>query len=286
MSRAILPYVCFFGAVALAPAAPLTFYVSPAGNDAWSGKLAAPNAARTDGPFATLAGARDGVRKTRPEGQTTGSATVQVRAGKYCLGHRVRVFQLQSFDSRGVGPATSLASIAGKGRALKRPRRPRRAEPGRTRPRRGNTENRQSRSRRRSGARDESPRGAERNSPNATTRRVVLQRQAASSGVCGVDAKECVHALHSAPRARLDLDRNDLRGAFDHEPQGRTYALDSRGPIRRRSDLGWRALSVAGDRGGTARVSAPVLSRSRFPASGCLLLTPPTQIPASARYLG
>jgi parallel beta-helix repeat protein len=74
-----------FGVAALAPADPLTFYVSPAGDDAWSGKLAAPNARRTDGPFATLAGARDGVRKTRPEGQATTWATVQVRGGKYCL---------------------------------------------------------------------------------------------------------------------------------------------------------------------------------------------------------
>ena len=33
---------------------PLSWYVSPAGNDVWSGRLAAPNATRTDGPFRTL----------------------------------------------------------------------------------------------------------------------------------------------------------------------------------------------------------------------------------------
>ena len=30
-------------------------YVSPQGNDAWSGRLAEPNAAKTDGPLATIA---------------------------------------------------------------------------------------------------------------------------------------------------------------------------------------------------------------------------------------
>ena len=33
-------------------------YVSPAGNDQWSGKLPAPNAAKTDGPLATIATAQ------------------------------------------------------------------------------------------------------------------------------------------------------------------------------------------------------------------------------------
>jgi hypothetical protein len=46
-------------------------YVSPDGNDAWSGTLAAPNAARTDGPFASLERARDGVRI---DGQGSGVA--------------------------------------------------------------------------------------------------------------------------------------------------------------------------------------------------------------------
>lgn len=40
-----------------------TLYVSPQGNDSWSGKIAQPNAAGNDGPLATLAGARDAVRK-------------------------------------------------------------------------------------------------------------------------------------------------------------------------------------------------------------------------------
>ncbi|MHB9035412.1 MAG: hypothetical protein ACYC64_02005 [Armatimonadota bacterium] len=42
---------------------PADYYVSPNGRDIWSGKLAVPNAAKTDGPFATIEKARDTIRK-------------------------------------------------------------------------------------------------------------------------------------------------------------------------------------------------------------------------------
>ncbi|MCK4962349.1 MAG: hypothetical protein KAS19_07675, partial [Anaerolineales bacterium] len=38
------------------------FYVSPQGNDRWSGRRTRPNKERTDGPVASLAGARDKIR--------------------------------------------------------------------------------------------------------------------------------------------------------------------------------------------------------------------------------
>ncbi len=41
------------------------FYVSPKGNDSWSGTLAEPNASKTDGPFATLARAKSAVRELK-----------------------------------------------------------------------------------------------------------------------------------------------------------------------------------------------------------------------------
>lgn len=44
------------------PTSQADFYVSPAGNDSWSGRLQAPNADRTDGPFASVRQARDAVR--------------------------------------------------------------------------------------------------------------------------------------------------------------------------------------------------------------------------------
>jgi parallel beta-helix repeat protein len=41
------------------------FYVSPSGDDKWSGKLSGPNRPLTDGPFRTLGRARDAVRELR-----------------------------------------------------------------------------------------------------------------------------------------------------------------------------------------------------------------------------
>lgn len=58
----------------------LTCYVSPAGNDAWSGRLAAPDAGRADGPFVTLSAA---CRAARQLG--AGHARVVVQAGEYFL---------------------------------------------------------------------------------------------------------------------------------------------------------------------------------------------------------
>ncbi|NUN98128.1 MAG: right-handed parallel beta-helix repeat-containing protein [Candidatus Omnitrophica bacterium] len=64
-------------AVALLPAlllvispavsAPYEFFISPSGNDAWSGKISSPYPARTNGPFATLARARDEVRQLQSD---------------------------------------------------------------------------------------------------------------------------------------------------------------------------------------------------------------------------
>jgi hypothetical protein len=52
------------------------YYVAPNGNDAWTGRLAAPSGANTDGPFRTLGRAQQAMR---------GSAlkTVYIRAGTY-----------------------------------------------------------------------------------------------------------------------------------------------------------------------------------------------------------
>ena len=64
---------------AAAPAA--DFYVATDGNDAWSGTLASPNAAKTDGPFATLQRARDAVRETRA---AVPAETVTVTSARGC----------------------------------------------------------------------------------------------------------------------------------------------------------------------------------------------------------
>jgi hypothetical protein len=59
------------------------FYVAPSGNDTWSGTLAAPNAPRTDGPFATFIRARDAVRSLKSSRSTTAPIRVLVRGGTY-----------------------------------------------------------------------------------------------------------------------------------------------------------------------------------------------------------
>ena len=76
---------------------PAVFYVATDGSDAWSGKLAAPNTAKTDGPFATLQRARNSVRelKVAQEGLTQ-PVTVMVRGGRYYL---ESTFDLTAADS-------------------------------------------------------------------------------------------------------------------------------------------------------------------------------------------
>jgi len=70
--------------VAAALAAPVTLYVAPNGNDAWTGTLKEANAGRTDGPLATPTGARDAIRRLRQQG-TAEEATVLFRGGTYRL---------------------------------------------------------------------------------------------------------------------------------------------------------------------------------------------------------
>jgi hypothetical protein len=76
--------------------APAALYVSTAGNDAWSGKLAAPDAGKTDGPFRTLERARDELRTLKKAGKLAGGATVWVRGGEYYL---TETFALSAADS-------------------------------------------------------------------------------------------------------------------------------------------------------------------------------------------
>ncbi|AWU94558.1 right-handed parallel beta-helix repeat-containing protein [Azospirillum ramasamyi] len=61
-----------------AAAAQITFYVSPAGNDRWSGRLSRPSADGRDGPFATPARALAAAKGSGP-------ATVRLHGGTYRL---------------------------------------------------------------------------------------------------------------------------------------------------------------------------------------------------------
>ncbi|MHC4672308.1 MAG: right-handed parallel beta-helix repeat-containing protein [Planctomycetota bacterium] len=78
----------------------LDLYVGPTGNDAWGGLSAVPNEARSDGPLATIDGARQAIRKLRQkqaELGTTQPITVHIAAGDYLFPDRS--FELTTQDS-------------------------------------------------------------------------------------------------------------------------------------------------------------------------------------------
>ena len=61
------------------------FYVAPNGSDAWSGHMAAPDAGRTDGPFATPQRAREAVRALLKTQKEPRGVRVVLRGGTYYL---------------------------------------------------------------------------------------------------------------------------------------------------------------------------------------------------------
>ena len=63
----------------------LIFYVATDGDDLWSGKLASPNSNGDDGPFASLARARDAAREARRGLTEQRAVKIMVRGGKYFL---------------------------------------------------------------------------------------------------------------------------------------------------------------------------------------------------------
>jgi len=62
-----------------------TLYVAPGGSDHWSGRLAHSNAARSDGPLASLIGARDALRLLRAGGGGRAPVHVVIAGGAYTL---------------------------------------------------------------------------------------------------------------------------------------------------------------------------------------------------------
>ena len=63
----------------------VNFFVAPDGNDAWSGRLERPNRAKTDGPLASLRGARDAVRRLKAAGPLPHPVEVVIADGTYRL---------------------------------------------------------------------------------------------------------------------------------------------------------------------------------------------------------
>ena len=82
LALAVAALVEAAGAQGGSPAASL--YVATDGNDSWTGRLDAPNPAKTDGPFATLERARDEIRKMKKaRGLPKGGVAVELRGGIY-----------------------------------------------------------------------------------------------------------------------------------------------------------------------------------------------------------
>ena len=80
----------------------LDLYVSPQGNDAWTGRPAMPNATQTDGPLASLDGARRAVRQLpRP---------LPERVRVIFAGGVYRIEQAVAFDARDSGESGRLVS--------------------------------------------------------------------------------------------------------------------------------------------------------------------------------
>jgi len=82
----MLPGLMTAGAVQAQEAAGAgALYVSPKGNDAWSGTLPQANAEKSDGPFKTIERARDAIRAMKGAGLPPGGVTVSLREGNYFL---------------------------------------------------------------------------------------------------------------------------------------------------------------------------------------------------------
>ncbi|MBN2139074.1 MAG: right-handed parallel beta-helix repeat-containing protein [Sedimentisphaerales bacterium] len=94
MKRWIVPVLLAAFFVECADA--LTLYVSTGGSDAYSGRLQKVNAKKTDGPKASLAGARDQIRRIKAAGPLAEPVSVIVAGGAYTL---AEPFVLTPIDS-------------------------------------------------------------------------------------------------------------------------------------------------------------------------------------------
>jgi hypothetical protein len=88
----------------------MNFTVAPDGNDAWSGRLTEANAARTDGPFATLERARDEVRRLKAAGPLAQPVDIRLRGGIYRVG---RAIEFTPEDSGSAATPVTYAAYPG-----------------------------------------------------------------------------------------------------------------------------------------------------------------------------
>ena len=84
------------------------FFVSPQGNDRWTGALAEANEAQTNGPFATLERALQASRESRAAGRP--SPVIMLRGGTYVLS---KAIELTAADSGTVEHPLKLTAYPG-----------------------------------------------------------------------------------------------------------------------------------------------------------------------------
>ena len=90
----------------------LKLYVSTVGNDNWTGKIEQPNENKTDGPFATLEGARDAIRILKETKKVPkGNVIVEIQGGVYEL---PGAFELEEKDG-GANSRSRLIYIGQRG---------------------------------------------------------------------------------------------------------------------------------------------------------------------------
>jgi len=109
MIALLLTVTALSSGIALAGEAAADFFVSPGGNDRWSGTLPAPNAAATDGPFATLTRAQQAARGLRAAAPNR-PVTVLLRGGVYALTEPIRFLPQ---DSGAEGAPVTYAAYPG-----------------------------------------------------------------------------------------------------------------------------------------------------------------------------
>jgi len=85
--------------------APAVLYVSPDGDDTWTGRLSTPQADLTDGPLASILGARNALRRLGGV-----EAIVYLRAGTYRMREPLR---LTLADNGSGGAAVTYAAYPG-----------------------------------------------------------------------------------------------------------------------------------------------------------------------------
>ncbi|MFZ5517578.1 MAG: right-handed parallel beta-helix repeat-containing protein [Candidatus Zhuqueibacterota bacterium] len=76
----------------------ITLYISPFGNDAWSGALDRPNETNSDGPLATFHQASERIRELK-KAESASSIVIRVRAGLYPFAETLRLDSLNAGDT-------------------------------------------------------------------------------------------------------------------------------------------------------------------------------------------